>query len=126
MIHQHATMRQPQVGSDALFDIDSVLVDSPRLKRIKELDIQTHHAPGIEDPWLAIPMKAARELVKGCGPREDQLSGVFEIMSHYCRYLEEAGMVFMGDSEREVTDAALAWSMSNETSPSTGEKGTKQ
>ena len=83
-------------------------MDSPRLKEIKEHDIQTHHAPHMEEaPWLAIPMKAARELLAGYDLTEDEKNNLPAMMAGYCRLLDESGMTFEGDSEREVQDAAL-------------------
>lgn len=103
------------VGSLALFDLDSVRMDSPRLKEIKEHDIQTHHAPHMEDdPWLAIPMKAARAALEGYNLTDDESGSVAGIMAGYCRLLDEAGMTFLGATERDVQDAALAWCRSND------------
>lgn len=93
-----------------LFDLDSVRMDSPRLKEIKEHDIQTHHAPHMEDePWLAIPMNAARQMLKGYDLTADEAGSVAGIMAGYCRLLDEAGITFVGATERDVQDAALAW-----------------
>jgi len=103
------------VGSLALFDLDSVRMDSPRLKEIKEHDIQTHHAPHMEDdPWLAIPMNAARAVLEGYDPTDDESGSVPGIMAGYCRLLDDAGMTFLGATERDVQDAALAWCRSND------------
>lgn len=98
------------MSRSALFDMDSVAMDSPRLAAIKAADIQTHHAPHMdEDPWLAIPMNAARELLDGYDLTEDESGSVSGIMAGYCRLLDEAGMTFTGQTEREVQDAALAY-----------------
>lgn len=101
------------VESTALFDLDSVRLDSPRLRAIKEHDIKTHHAPHMELQWLAIPMNAAREMLAGYDLTEYESSGVPEIMAGYCRLLDEAGLTFLGESEREVQDAALGFCRSN-------------
>ena len=93
----------------ALFDLDAVRMDSPRLKALKEHDIQTHHAPhNTEAPWLAVPMKAAREVLRGYDLTDDESSSLSAIMARYCRLLDEAGLTFTGQTEREVQDAALA------------------
>lgn len=104
----------PAVPSTALFDLDSVRMDSPRLKEIKEHDIQTHHAPHMDNaPWLAVPMKAARELLAGYDLTKEEGNSLLGIMAGYCRLLEESGMTFYGMSEREVQDAALDFCRSN-------------
>ncbi len=89
-------------------------MDSPRLKEIKEHDIQTHHAPHMEEaPWLAVPMKAARELLAGYDLTEDEKNNLPAMMAGYCRLLDEARYTFEGDSEREVQDSALEFCRSN-------------
>ena len=94
--------------SNALFDLDSVALDSPRLTALKAADIQTHHAPHMEDdPWLAVPMNAAREMLKGYNMKEEESGSVAGIMEGYCGLLDEAGMTFTGQTERYVQDAAL-------------------
>jgi hypothetical protein len=96
-------------GMTSLFDLDTVKMDSPRLKAIKAHDIQTHHAPHVkESPWLAIPMNEARRQLAIHKPTEQETAGVAEIMAGYCRVLEEAGLLFLGTTEREAQDAALA------------------
>jgi len=115
--------RQPAEGGlsrSDLFDMDSVAMDSPRLAAIKAADIQTHHAPHMEeDPWLAIPMKAARERLKGYITKDEPFNTVADITASFGRVLDDCGMLFYGDTEREAQDAALA-SLSNEKSPSVG------
>jgi hypothetical protein len=96
------------IGCDALFDLDSVALDSPRLTALKAADIQTHHAPHMEDdPWLAVPMNAAREMLKGYNLKEEESGSVAGIMEGYCGLLDEAGMTFTGQTERYVQDDAL-------------------
>ena len=96
-----------------LFDMDSVAMDSPRLAAIKAADIQTHHAPHMEeDPWLAIPMKAARERLAGYITKDEPFDTVADITASFGRVLDDCGMLFYGDTEREAQDAALA-SLSN-------------
>lgn len=98
-----------------LFDMNSVLMNSPRLKEIKEHDIQTHYAPHMEEfPWLAIPMNAARAMLKGSGLTENESRSVAEIMAGYCRLLDDAGMTFLGETEHDVQEDALAWCRQNE------------
>lgn len=95
--------------SDELFDPATVAVDSPRLVAIKAHGIQTHHAQHMEEPWMAIPMKAARERLKGYISEDEPFKTVADITASFGRVLEDAGMIFFGMSEREVQDAALAW-----------------
>jgi hypothetical protein len=110
----HTTTDRDSVESTDLFDLGSVRMDSPRLKEIKEHDIQTHHAPHMEEaPWLAIPMKEARELLAGYDLTEDEKNNLPAMMAGYCFLLDESGMIFVGDSEREVQDAALDFCRSN-------------
>ena len=94
---------------NALFDLDSVKMDSPRLVAIKEHDIQTHHAPHCEDPWMAIPMGIAREEFKDYEDEENKFTDCASITASVGILLEEAGMLFTGYSQREVEDAALAF-----------------
>lgn len=95
--------------NDSLFDLDSVRMDSPRLVLIKAHDIQTHHAPQMpEDPWIAIPMRAARKRLEGYA-KPEQLPDIPTALEGYCRLLDEAGLCFFGQTEREVQDAALQW-----------------
>lgn len=100
-------------GCSALFDMDSVRQDSPRLAELKNHDIQTHHAPDCNPPWIAVPMKAAVDLLAGYKLTEEEKNSLPAIMSGFCRFLDESGMVFDGDSEREVQDAALDFCRSN-------------
>mgnify|MGYP000858214123 CR=1 FL=1 len=96
--------------SDSLFDMDSVRMDSPRLVLLKAYDIQTHHAPQMpEDPWIAIPMNAARKRLKGYDPKPEEVDSIASITLNFCRLLDDSGMIFYGDSETEVQDAALQW-----------------
>ncbi len=105
-----------QAGSDTLFDLGSVRMDSPRLREVKKHDIQAHFSPHIDKaPWLAIPMKAAREILKGYNLTKDEAESVVGIFAGYCRLLDDAGMIFEGDSEREVQDTALEFCRNLET-----------
>jgi len=93
----------------ALFDLDTVKMDSPRLKAIKAHDIQAHHAPHVKEaPWLAIPMHAAREIIDAA-PGDPECAALPEIMANYCRILDEAEILFYGMTECEAQDAALAY-----------------
>lgn len=109
-------VRQPADGglsTSDLFDMDSVAMDSPRLAAIKVADIQTHHAPHMEDdPWLAIPMHAARERLKGYISKHEPFDTVADITASFGRVLDDSGMIFYGQTEGEAQDAALA-SLSN-------------
>lgn len=96
--------------NDSLFDMQSVAMDSPRLGAIKAADIQTHHAPHMdEDPWLAIPMHAAKELLQDYITKDEPFDNVAQITATFGRLLDDAGLLFFGSTEREVQDAALAF-----------------
>jgi hypothetical protein len=96
-----------------LFDMDSVAMDSPRMAAIKAADIQTHHAPHMEEyPWLAIPMHAARERLKGYITKDEPFNMVADITASFGRVLDDYGMLFYGETEKEAQDAARA-SLSN-------------
>ena len=99
------------VASTALFDLGSVRMDSPRLKEIKRYGIQTHHAPHCEEPWMAIPMIAAKE--KAEAYLEGDEDDIASVTASAGILLDDAGMVFMGQSKREVEDAALEFCRSN-------------
>lgn len=93
-----------------LFDMDTVLMDSPRLAEIKAADIQTHYAPHLEeDPWLAIPMNAARERLKGYISKDEPCDTIFDITASYGVILDDCGMLFYGETEKEAQDAALVY-----------------
>jgi hypothetical protein len=101
-----------------LFDMDSLAMDSPRLAAIKAADIQTHHAPHMEvDPWLAIPMERAREILDGYDLTPFEKTSIPDMMAGYCRLLDECGLLFYGDTEREAQDAALAFLLSTRDTP---------
>jgi hypothetical protein len=93
---------------NALFDMDAVAMDSPRLAAIKAADIQTHHAPHMEEaPWLAIPMHAARERLKSYITKDEPFNTVADITASFGSVLDDCGMLFYGNTEREAQDAAL-------------------
>jgi hypothetical protein len=92
-----------------LFPIESNAGDSPRLEAIKAADIQTHHAPHLEDdPWLAIPMHAARELLKGYITKDEPMNNIFDMTASYGMLLDDSGLIFYGETESEAQDKALA------------------
>lgn len=99
-------MSEAKLNSNALFDLDSVAQDSPRLQQLKAHDIQTHHAPHCNEPWLAIPMKEAKRIAG------DYLEGdegsIASVTASAGALLDDAGLTFFGHSQREVEDAALA------------------
>jgi len=90
-----------------LFNPETVAMDSPRIKAVKEADIQTHHAPHMEDPWLAVPMKLAKEIAKSWVTSDEPLDTVADITASVGIILDDAGMLFYGMTEREAQDAAL-------------------
>lgn len=97
--------------NEALFDLEAVKQDSPRLAKIKAADIQTHHAPHMPEPWLAIPMNLARELIKGDTTKDEPFDTPADITATYGSKLEGAGLLFFGATQKDVEDDALAWLM---------------
>lgn len=102
------TRESGREGGVNLFDLDSVAMDSPRLAEIKASDIQTHHAPHMEeDPWLAIPMHAARKCLAVHITKDEPLETVADITASFGRILDDRGLLFFGATERDAQDAAL-------------------
>jgi len=96
---------------DTLFNMEAVAMDSPRLASIKAADIQTHHAIHMEeDPWLAIPMNAARKKLKDYITKDEPFNTVADITASFGRVLDDCGLLFYAKSEREAQDQALAFS----------------
>lgn len=94
--------------NEGLFDLRTVQGDSPRLTELKRYGIRTHHAPHCEEPWMAIPMIAAREKA---GPYlESDANGIVSMTASAGALLEDCGMIFTGQSRSEVEEAALAFS----------------
>lgn len=85
-------------------------MDSPRMAAIKAADIQTHHAPHMdEDPWLAVPMILAKEVAKGWVTKDEPLDTVADITASVGVVLDDNGLLFYGDTEEEAQDKALAY-----------------
>lgn len=103
-----------------LFDTKSIQMDSPRLKEIKSYDIQTHYAKDCEEPWMAIPMKAAR--IKAGGYLEGVENDIASVTASAGVLLEDAGLVFFGLSQREVEDEALYFCRLHNTQESWGDE----
>lgn len=91
----------------SLFDMESVKLDSPRMVLLKKYDIQTHHAPHCEEPWIAVPMKRAREFAKGYD-FEEKLESPADVCASFGSVLEDFSLIFFGQSKEEVENAALA------------------
>lgn len=96
---------------NTLFNMSEVKKDSPRMELIRKHDVQTHHCPDCEEPWLAIPMKAAREIGKPYASPEDDWSNPGGITASIGILLEDRHLVFFGQSQREVEDEAIARAM---------------
>lgn len=93
---------------NTLFDLSTVAMDSPRLASIKAADIQAHHAPHMEeDPWLAIPMKLAKQYLGDYITKDEPFDSIAEITASYGILLDDAGLLFYGKTQREVENAAL-------------------
>ena len=95
--------------NDSLFDLETVRQDSPRLAAIKAADIQTHHAPHMPEPWLAIPMNLAREAVKGHITKDETFNTPADITATFGRLLDDKGLMFFGATQKDAEDDALAW-----------------
>jgi hypothetical protein len=95
--------------NDTLFNMESVAMDSPRLVAIKKHDIQTHFAPGIDYPWLAIPMTAAKERLKYHITKDEPFDTVADITATYGSVLDDAGLLFYGVTQKQVEDDALVY-----------------
>jgi hypothetical protein len=61
----------------------------------------------MEDPWLAVPMKLAKEIAKSWVTSDEPLDTVADITASVGNILDDEGMLFYGMTEREVQDAAL-------------------
>lgn len=91
-----------------LFDPETVAMDSPRLVALREHDVQTDHCASCDPPWLAIPMKAAREyLTRNCERAPERMADLPTITMHYSRSLDEADLTIFAATEREAQDLAL-------------------
>lgn len=98
--------------SDSLFDLAGVKQKSPRLMQLEEHDVQTHYSEIMKlDPYMAIPMKAARDYLKKYNPHDEPLTSVGAITASYGRVLDDAGLVFTGDDKKDVEDQALCRSV---------------
>lgn len=100
--------------SNALFDLAPVQVDSPRLVQLRDNDIQTHHSPKCEI-WYAVPMKIARDFLSNSGV-EGEFDSIMKIMIRKAWVLEDAGLVFTGDSKESLESEALAFALGMEKS----------
>jgi hypothetical protein len=92
--------------SEALFDLEEVKMDSPRMKEIRYWDVQTSYAEQCaEEPWIAVPMVLAR---KALGMDKDDEVDLDDLTASDARTLEDQGLICGGGSEEEVQDEALA------------------
>lgn len=97
-------------SSYALFDLDAVAQDSPRLQQLKAHDIQTHHAPHCEETWMAIPMNEAREVAMRYDP-DSEYNSIPEITASVGRVLDDEGLIFTGHTREDVETAALSFAL---------------
>ena len=95
--------------SESLFNMESVAMDSPRLIKIKEHDIQTHYAPNAEPPWLAIPMNHAKFRLRAYITKDEPFNTVADMTASYGRLLDDAELLFYADSKKDAEDDALAY-----------------
>lgn len=69
--------------------------------------IATHHAPHCDPAWLAVDMDAANRALAGYRLPTAMQNDLPEMMAHYCRLLEEAGLCHYGCTEEEAVELAL-------------------
>jgi len=97
---------------DSLFNLDEVKQLSPRMQLIQDHDIQSHYSDcGDDYPYLVIPMKVARHLLKGYITKDEPLNTVEDITASYGRLLDEAEMTFYGSKKDELITEAIARSI---------------
>lgn len=60
----------------------------------------THHAPHMDEPWIAIHVHSARALLSGYDDAD--FSSACSLMGGYCRLLDDAGLVGEGQTEEEA------------------------
>lgn len=70
--------------------------------------IFTYYSRHCEAPWCALNMDRACALLEGYKLTEKEKTDGKEIIMGWGRLLEEAGLIFYGDNEAEVRDAAIA------------------
>ncbi len=64
----------------------------------------THHAPHMDEPWIAIHVPSARALLAGYDDAD--FSSACSLMGGYCRLLDDAGLVGEGQTEEEAVRLA--------------------
>ena len=94
----------------SLFDLSAVKQLSPRMQLIQYHDIQWHKSSFYDDdPYLVIPMKAARDLID---PNNDEeLETIADMTASYGRLLDDAGMTFSGSNKEDLITEAIAKSI---------------
>ena len=68
-----------------------------------KMRIQTHHAGHCPEPWIAIDMDRACDLLDGCDLSDDERDSIPAIMAGYCRLIDEADLIGYGKTEDEAT-----------------------
>jgi hypothetical protein len=96
---------------DALFNLDEVKQLSPRMQLIQDHDLQWHYSDCRDYPYLIIPMKIARHLLKGYITKDEPLKTVEDMTASYGRLLDEAEMTFYGSKKDELVTEAIARSI---------------
>lgn len=81
--------------------------------------IATHYAAHCDPPWLAVDMAAANKLLAGYRLSEAMKTDLAEMMAHYCRLIDEAGLCHYGTTEAEAVAAATGGTCST---PSGGQQ----
>jgi hypothetical protein len=90
--------------------MESFAMDSPRLIKIKEYDIQTHYAHHVPiGSWLAIPMNHAKLRLKAYITKDEPFDTVADITATYGRLLDDAGLLFYAETKKDAEDDALAY-----------------
>jgi hypothetical protein len=71
--------------------------------------VLTHYAPHCADePWCAVNMEAACQMLKGYELTEEEKNSVPAIMAGYCRLIDEANLIGFGMTEEEAVRDCLA------------------
>lgn len=86
----------------------------------------THHCEHEPEPWLAIHRETALEMLKGHNLTHEQQTDVGWLMAGYCRLLDEAKLIYYGQTEAEAVAKACELLPPNAKLRDAGESGVEQ
>jgi len=98
---------------NALFDLETVAMDSPRLAAIKAANIQSHYAPYAEPQWIAIPMNLAKEMLEEYDSLNCEFKDIGNICASFGAVLDDLNLICYGNSKEYVENQALALVVKN-------------